>query len=73
MDILSFNYWVCSQDARGIFQVQISRTETVAAPQKAIKNEKLGAFRDVDANALPLYRPRTRVQACPEGSTTVYD
>ncbi|KAF8554451.1 hypothetical protein OG21DRAFT_1484651 [Imleria badia] len=45
----------------GVFQVRISKTETVVALKEAIKNKKLEAFHDVDADTLSLYKPRNPV------------
>ncbi|KAH0834040.1 hypothetical protein J3R83DRAFT_11293 [Lanmaoa asiatica] len=61
METLTLNCWVRAQDSRGVFEVEISRTKTVAALQKAIKNEKPAAFHDVDADNLYLYKPRDPV------------
>jgi len=61
MEVFTLNCWVRRSDAGRIFEVKISKTETVAALKEAIRNEKPAAFRDVDADALDLYKPRNPV------------
>jgi hypothetical protein len=55
MEVFTLNCWVCGTDVGNIFEVKISKAETVAALKKAIRNEKPVAFRDVDADTLALY------------------
>ncbi|KAF9235049.1 hypothetical protein BU15DRAFT_21041, partial [Melanogaster broomeanus] len=47
--------WVHGEDTGGIFPVEISSTETIAALKEAIKNKNPVGFRDVDADDLDLY------------------
>jgi hypothetical protein len=61
MEVLSLNCWVRGSDVGRTFEVKISKTETVVALKKAIRNEKPAAFRDVDADTLDLYKPRDPV------------
>jgi len=58
MEVFTLNCWIHGSDAGGIFQVKISKTETVAALKKAIRNETPATFREVDAHTLDLYKPR---------------
>ncbi|KAF9235725.1 hypothetical protein BU15DRAFT_15372, partial [Melanogaster broomeanus] len=53
---ITLNCWVRAQSTNDIFPVKISSTMTVGDLKKAIKNEKPVDFRDVDANALALYK-----------------
>ena len=61
MKTFTFNCWVRGPDVGSIFEVKISKTESVAALKKAIRSEKPVAFRDVDADTLALYKPRDPV------------
>ena len=61
MQVFTLNCWARGPDAGRIFEVKISGTETVTALKEAIKDKKPAAFRDVDANALDLYKPREPV------------
>jgi Crinkler effector protein N-terminal domain len=61
MDELTLNCWVRSEDPKAIFQVKVSSTDTVYDLQKAIKNVKPVAFRDVDPDDLTLYKPKAPI------------
>ncbi|KAH9977131.1 hypothetical protein BGW80DRAFT_836767 [Lactifluus volemus] len=61
MDELTLNCWVRSEDPEAFFQVKVSSTDTVYSLQKAIKNEKTVAFRDVDPYNLALYKPKAPI------------
>jgi len=58
MEVFTLNCWIRGSDAGGIFQVKLSKTETVAALKKAIRNETPATFREVDVHTLDLYKPR---------------
>ena len=53
--------WVRGEEVSSAFGVKISRTETVGALKETIKTAKQADFRDVDANALVLYKPLSYV------------
>ena len=53
MEPLTVQCWVYGEP---IFEIKISKTETVAALKSAIKNEAPEIFHDVDALALALYK-----------------
>jgi hypothetical protein len=55
MEVFTLNCWVRGPYVGNIFEVKISKTETVAALKEAIKNKKPVAFRDVDVDTLALY------------------
>jgi hypothetical protein len=57
----TLNCWVRSENERGMFPVEISKTETVHDLKEAIKNKKAVAFRDVDAINFTLYKPKDPV------------
>ena len=57
MEALTLNCWVRAPDVREIFEINISRSMTVGALKKAIKNEQPEIFRDVAATCLSLYKP----------------
>lgn len=44
-----------------VFEVKIPRTVNITTLKEAIKNKKPVYFRDVDADALALYKPRDPV------------
>ncbi|KAI9574356.1 hypothetical protein HD554DRAFT_1992315, partial [Boletus coccyginus] len=52
---------VCGSDIERIFEVKISKMRTVTTLKKAIKNEKLMAFHNMNADTLDLYKPRNPV------------
>ena len=52
---MTLNCWVRGQEIRRIFPVNISPSQTTGALKKVIKNDKLD-FRDIDADALDLYK-----------------
>jgi len=56
MEALTLNCWVRARDAKEIFEINIPRSMTVGALQKAIKNEQ-PTFRDMNAACLSLYKP----------------
>lgn len=61
METLTINCWVRGSDTQEVFQVNISKTETVAALQVVIKNMWLNLFRNVSANTLSLYKLKNPV------------
>ncbi|KAG6328972.1 hypothetical protein ID866_10116 [Astraeus odoratus] len=52
---LMLHCWVYGTDVSRIFLVEISKTKTVAALRKAIRDEKPVVFGTVDANTLDIY------------------
>ncbi|KIM65969.1 hypothetical protein SCLCIDRAFT_111925 [Scleroderma citrinum Foug A] len=61
METLTLNCWVRAQDVSGIFEINISKSMTVGALKKAIKNKQPATFHDIDASRLSLYKPREPV------------
>ena len=56
VDLIDLNCLVLGDDTSGIFGVQIASTDTVGALKEAIKEMKENVFRNVDADALQLWR-----------------
>ena len=52
---MTLNCWVRGHEIRRIFAIEISSTKTIGVLQNTIKNKKLD-FRDIDADALDLYK-----------------
>ena len=56
VDLINLNCLILGDDTSNIFKVQIASTATVGALKAAIKEKRENAFRNVDANALQLWR-----------------
>ena len=53
---LKFNCWILGDENDNIFQVVISRDESVPALKDAIKAKKHNLLKDIDADSLILYK-----------------
>ena len=53
---MTLNCWVRGQEIGRVFPVSISSKETVGTLKKIIKDENSVDLRDIDANALALYK-----------------
>lgn len=57
MKKIMLNCWVRGLDTARILEVKISKVKTIASLKEAIWNKKPATFRDMDADALDLYKP----------------
>jgi Crinkler effector protein N-terminal domain len=58
-DHLTLQCWVSSEHVTRVFPVEIAKAKTVGALKEVIKYKKKNTFRDVDPDALVLWKVST--------------